>query len=51
LVNNQQSAGYKSIAWNGFDKSGLDMGPGMYIYVIEAGNFRQVKKMILLNKI
>ena len=48
LVNNQQTAGYKSVAWNGFDKSGIDMGAGMYFYVLEAGNFRQVKKMILL---
>ena len=51
LVNNQQTAGYKSAAWNGFDKSGIDMGAGMYFYVLEAGNFRQVKKMILFYKI
>ena len=26
LVNNQQTAGYKPVAWNGFDKSAIDMG-------------------------
>ena len=46
LVNKKEDAGYKSVTWNGFDKSGRDMGAGMYFYVLEADNFRQVKRKL-----
>jgi flagellar hook assembly protein FlgD len=48
LVNNQQSAGFNSVVWNGKDKFGKTVGAGMYLYKISAGKFRQTKKMILL---
>ena len=47
-INQKQEAGYKSITWHGVDSFGMKVGAGMYFYVIQADNFRQVKKMVLL---
>ena len=48
LVNGIEDPGYKSITWRGTDQMGKNVGAGMYFYLIQAGDFRQVKKMILL---
>ena len=48
LVNGQQSAGYKSLLWNATNNSGQPISAGLYIYTIQAGEFSQTKKMILL---
>jgi hypothetical protein len=48
LVNNNQSAGYRSIQWNATNNLGEPVSAGMYIYTIQAGEFRQTKKMVLL---
>ena len=48
LVNSNQSAGYRSIQWNATNNLGEPVSAGMYIYIIQAGQFRQVKKMVLL---
>jgi hypothetical protein len=48
LVNGVQDAGYKSITWHGTDAFGRNVGAGVYFYLIQAGEFRQVKKMVLL---
>ena len=48
LVNDQQSAGYKSLQWNATNNSGQPISAGLYIYTIQAGEFSQTKKMILL---
>ncbi len=48
LVNGVQEPGYKSITWHGTNAFGKNVGAGMYFYLIQAGDFRQVKKMILL---
>ena len=48
LVNSIQEPGYKSISWNGTDALGRNVSAGMYFYVLQAGEFRQVNKMILL---
>ena len=48
LVNSNQSAGYRSIQWNSTNNQGETVSAGVYLYSIEAGNFRQTKKMILL---
>jgi flagellar hook assembly protein FlgD len=48
LVDGIQEAGYRSITWHGMNRSGNGVGAGMYFYVIQAGDFRQIKKMILL---
>jgi len=48
LVNSNQSAGYRSIQWNATNNLGEPVSAGMYIYTIQAGEFRQTKKMVLL---
>tara|TARA_Y100000816_G_C25697779_1_gene368862 strand:- start:3 stop:386 length:384 start_codon:yes stop_codon:yes gene_type:complete len=48
LVNEVQNSGYKSIQWNATDNQGQPVSAGVYLYSIEAGEFRQTKKMILL---
>ena len=48
LVNSSQTAGYKSISWNATNARDELVAAGLYLYTIEAGNFRQTKKMILL---
>ena len=48
LVNGTQSAGLRTIQWNARDSKGLTAPAGVYLYKIEAGNFMDVKKMILL---
>ena len=48
LVNENQSAGYKSLQWNATNNVGHPISAGVYIYTIRAGSFTQTKKMILL---
>ena len=48
LVNTNQSSGYKSVQWNATNNQGQPVAAGVYFYSIEAGEFRQTKKMILL---
>ena len=48
LVSSQQNAGYKSIQWNATNNEGKSVSAGLYLYQIQAGQFRQTKKMVLL---
>ena len=48
LVSTYQLSGYKSIQWNATNNQGQPVSAGVYLYSIEAGDFRQTKKMILL---
>jgi len=48
LVSNQQNAGYKSIQWDATNNQGQPVSAGVYLYSIEAGEFWQTKKMVLL---
>jgi hypothetical protein len=48
LVNTYRSPGYKSVQWNATNNQGQPVSAGVYLYSIEAGEFRQTKKMILL---
>jgi len=48
LINNTQTAGYKSTQWNATNDAGQPVSAGLYIYTIQAGDFRQTKKMVLL---
>ena len=47
LVSSQQSAGYKSVRWNATNDKRSPVSVGLYLYIIEAGQFRQTKKMVL----
>jgi len=48
MVNSQQNAGFKSIQWNATNDKGQPVSAGLYLYTIQAGEFRQTKKMVLL---
>ncbi|MBT6938990.1 MAG: T9SS type A sorting domain-containing protein, partial [Candidatus Marinimicrobia bacterium] len=48
LVNTTQDAGFKSVIWNATNNQGMSVSSGVYIYSIEAGEFTQTKKMVLL---
>ena len=48
LVNYIQNAGYKSVQWDATNNQGQSVSAGVYLYTIEAGDFRQTKKMVLL---
>jgi hypothetical protein len=48
LINSHQTAGFKSVRWDGKDDSGDQVSAGVYFYSIKADNFSQTKKMLLL---
>ena len=48
LVSQTQNAGTKSYQWNATNDLGQSVSAGMYIYTIQAGDFIQSKKMVLL---
>ena len=48
LINENQSAGFKTIVWDATNNQGQSVSAGVYLYSIESGEFRQTKKMILL---
>ena len=48
LVNSPQTAGYKSIDWNATNDSNEPVSAGLYLYTIQAGEFIQTNKMLLL---
>ena len=48
LVNTAQETGFKSIQWDATDSMGRPVSAGVYLYQIEAGEFVQTRKMVLL---
>jgi len=48
MVNAPIQIGKYSILWNGTDTNGNKVGAGVYLYKLQAENFTQTKKMILL---
>ena len=48
LINGFQTSGYKSIQWNATNNTGKPVSAGVYFYTIQAGDFVDTKKMILL---
>ena len=48
IMDNRQSIGFKSIQWDATNNYGKKISAGVYLYRIEAGDFRQTKKMVLL---
>jgi len=48
LINKEQSAGLRSVQWNATNNQGQPVSAGVYLYSIEAGEFRKIKKMVLL---
>ena len=48
LVNTNQSSGYKSVQCDATNNQGEPVSAGVYLYKIQAGDFVDTKKMILL---
>ena len=48
LVNSPQTVGHRSIQWNATNDVGQPVSAGLYLYTVQAGEFRQTKKMVLL---
>jgi hypothetical protein len=48
LADEHQSAGYKAVFWDGKDERGIEVASGIYFYKIEAGQFVQTKRMLLI---
>jgi len=48
LVDEEKPAGRHSALWNGRDAGGLRVSSGIYIYSLQAGEFRASKKMLLV---
>ncbi|MBN2092644.1 DUF3160 domain-containing protein [candidate division KSB1 bacterium] len=49
LFMGRQTAGIYELKWNGLDNSGNTMPGGIYFCHLKAGNFSQVRKLILVN--
>jgi microbial collagenase len=48
LVNTTQDAGFNSVIWNATNDYGKPVSTGVYLYQIQAGEFVQTRKMVLL---
>ena len=48
IVNSNQPAGFQSVVWNATDYFGRSVGAGVYLYQIQAGDFKDTRKMVLL---
>ena len=48
LINQSQTAGYRSVRWDATNNLGETVSAGLYMYVVQAGEFRDTRKMILL---
>jgi flagellar hook assembly protein FlgD len=48
LVNATQYAGFKSVIWDATNNQGVPVSAGVYLYKIQAGEFVQTRKMVLL---
>jgi len=48
LINQAQDAGYRSLIWDATNDYGKPVSAGIYLYQIQAGEYMQTKKMVLL---
>ena len=48
LVSARQAVGVHEVRWNGRDEQGRMVSSGVYLYRLEAGNFEQTRRMLLL---
>ncbi len=48
LVNAELEADFHEVLWNGKDNDGKRVSSGVYFYKMEAGNYQETKKMILM---
>ena len=48
IVNEKQSSGIYTVQWDGKDKLGRDVSSGIYLYRLQAQDFVQVRKLMLM---
>jgi len=48
LVDNRMKAGTYSFEWDGSNQTGHGVASGVYFYNLEAGDFRDLRKMTLV---
>jgi len=48
LVNKNQNSGSKTVQWDGTNNQGESVSAGVYLYKIQAGEFSQTRRIILL---
>jgi len=48
LMAGPMDSGFHTVVWNGMDDAGRSVGAGLYISILEAGEFTQTRKMLLL---
>ena len=48
LIDENQTAGFKTVKWDATNSNGNNVAAGMYIYQIKSGSYNETKKMILL---
>lgn len=48
LVNEFQTAGFRSVEWDGTDDRGSITATGIYFFKLKAGDFTETKKMVML---
>lgn len=48
LVDDLQAPGAYEVSWDGTEESGAEVASGVYFYRLEAGQFNQIKKMVLV---
>ncbi len=48
LVDRSMPAGRYRVSWNGMDNGGSRVASGIYIYAIQAGDFSEARKMMLI---
>ena len=48
MVNKHQNSGKHKATWNATNNFGESMSAGMYVYTVQAREFKVTKKMVLL---
>ena len=48
LLNQTQDAGFKSVIWDATNDYGKPVSAGVYLYKLQAGEFVQTRKMVLM---
>ena len=48
ILNQEQNSGYHSVIWDCRDEAGKQLGSGVYLYRLKAGNYAKTRKMLVM---